>query len=157
MKRLALVVVLGVAVLGCEHKEERFESAVQIVRKEVIEKDENGVVTAMDFEAEWDACPGDQYQVIRGGKEFAACAAKYEPGDYVPIIVKHFWDPRGYYRWDIERVGDCLRPIDLDAYGSYEKSAECRDVVDYDRKIGFECSRRPFRGLLKRCPWMARD
>lgn len=149
--------LLTLSALGCGHKEERFESAVQIVRKEVIEKDEKGATTAMDFEAEWDACPGDQFQVIRGGAEFAACADKYGPGDYVPVIVKHFWDPRGYYRWDIERLGDCVRPIDLDAYGSYEKSAECKDVVDYGRTIGFECSRRPFRALLKRCPWMARD
>lgn len=152
-----LLALASFAMLGCSHKEERFESTVQIIRKEVVEKDEQGGATAMDFEAEWDACPGDQFQVVRGGKDFATCAAKYNAGDYVPVIVKHFWDPRGYYRWDIERLGDCERPIDTDAYGSYEKSAECKEVVDYGRPIGFECSRRPFRALLKRCPWMARN
>ncbi len=157
-KLFELAVLAGAAsiVVGCS-KVERYESAVQIVRKEAVEKETNGAVAEVDFEVEWDACPGDQFQVIRGGKDFAACTAKYEVGDYVPVIARHFWDPHGFYRWDIERLGDCARPVEVDSYGSYEKSAECKETTNYGNTVGFECSRKPFRLLLKRCPWMARD
>ena len=40
---------------------------------------------------------------------FAECTAKYDVGDEVPVYVRHWWDDRGYYRWDIERMGDCWR------------------------------------------------
>ena len=32
--------------------------------------------------------------MIRGDKDFAACVAKYEVGDYAPVVVSHFWDER---------------------------------------------------------------
>jgi hypothetical protein len=158
MRRLVVVgAMLAIGVLSCSHKEERFDSVVQVLRKEVLEKDEKGNPTEIDFEFEWDPCPGDQFQVIRGGKEFAECSKDFEPGDYLPVVVKRFWDPRGYYRWDIEKVGSCSRDIEPASYGSYEKSAECKDVKNNGRVIGFECSRKPFRNLVQRCPWMARD
>lgn len=134
----------------------RYESACQIVRKDAVEIDAQGNVDVVDFELEWDPCPGDQFQVIRGDKEFAACAAKYEVGNYVPVIARRWWDQRGFYRWDIERMGDCPRKIEPDALGSYEKSSECRDMTQYGKAIGFACSRQPFRNLVERCPWMAR-
>lgn len=141
---------------ACTHGEEHYESVVQVVRRDVVEQADKDT-TEIDFEVEWDACPGDQFQVIRGGKEFADCTQKYEVGDFVPVQVKRFWDVRGYYRWDIEKLGDCSRAIEPSSYGSYEKSAECKDVVNHGRTIGFECSRKPFRDLVRRCPWMARD
>jgi hypothetical protein len=143
------------ALAAC-HPTEAFESTVQVVRNDPVANAENGDISLVDLELEWDPCPGDQYQVIRGGHDFAACAAKYPRGTYVPVKVVHFWDPRGYYRWDISRFGDCDRPIEPDAEGSYEKSQECVPVEAYGHPVGFSCSRRPFRQLLATCPWMGR-
>ena len=77
--------------------------------------------------------------------------------DNVPVKVVHFWDGLGFYRWDIEQLGDCTRKIDPGSPGSYEKSQECGAFTLFDREQGFECSRRPFRTLLKVCPFMARQ
>ena len=161
MKRRALGVAIAVAICavassGCS-RVRRYESAVQVVRKEVVEKAPDGSVTQIDFEVEWDACPGDQFQVIRGGKAFADCTSKYEVGDTAPVYVRHWWDDRGYYRWDIERMGDCWRTIEPESAGSYEKGQECKEVENHGFKTGFTCSRKPFRSLVKRCPWMARE
>lgn len=150
------VALLSLTTLACS-KTHRYESAVQIIRKEAVEKAADGSTTMVDFELEWDACPGDQFQVIRGSKAFAECTAKYDVGDMVPVHVRHFWDDRGYYRWDIERMGDCWRAIEPDSAGSYEKGQECKDIQNHEFKTGFACSRKPFRQLVKRCPWMARD
>lgn len=153
----ALVAALAVCAVACGPREERFESVVQVVRKVVVEKNPDGSVEQVDFELEWDPCPGDQYQVVRGGREFAVCSDKYEVGDYVPVIVKRYWDARGFYRWSVVRLGECSRTSEPGSFGSYEKSAECKDVVNYGRTVGFNCSRKPFRDLVKRCPWMERD
>lgn len=154
--RAVLLAITALTIAGCS-RNRRYESAVQIIRKEVVEKSADGAVDQVDFELEWDACPGDQFQVIRGGRAFAECTAKYNTGDEVPVYVRHWWDNRGYYRWDIERLGDCWRAIEPESEGSYEKGQECRDVENFGYKAGFSCSRKPFRQLVKRCPWMARE
>lgn len=153
----ALAALLAMAAFGCAKSERRFESVCQVVSRNVVEHDKAGKVTQVDLELEWDPCPGDQFQVVRGGSEFAACTAKYKVGTFVPVVVRQFWDPRGYYRWDLERVGDCAHEVDPNAEGSYEKSQECHDVTQYGRPVGFECSRKPFRQLVKVCPWTARE
>lgn len=152
----ACLAALALAGSGC-HREERFESVVQIIRKEVVDVDAEGKTQVLDMEVEWDPCPGDQFQVIRNGKTFAACAEKYGVGDYVPVVAIHRWDPRGYYTWDISQLGDCPRSMHPGEPGSYEKSAECKDVKMHGNKLGFSCSRKPFRDLVQRCPWTARE
>ena len=154
----AAVALTSVAVLlACAPKEESYESVCQITRQDVVETDENGKPTLVDLELEWDPCPGDQFQVVRGGREFAACIAKYDVGDYVPVHVLHQWDTRGYYKWDLFQIGDCKRPIERTSEGSYEKSQECEERKSYGQTVGFKCSRKPFRQLIKVCPWMARQ
>lgn len=153
---VAIAIALSLGATACS-RTRRYESAVQVVRKEVVEKAPDGAALQVDYEVEWDACPGDQFQVIRGGRAFAECTAKYDVGDTVPVYVRHWWDERGYYRWDIERMGDCWRTIEPDSAGSYEKGQECKVVENYGHTSGFTCSRKPFRQLVKRCPWMARD
>lgn len=153
----ALVAAFALCIAACGHREERFESVMQVVRKVVVERAADGTIDLVDFELEWDPCPGDQFQVVRGSKAFAACADKYEVGDFVPVIVRRYWDERGYYRWSVVRLGDCSRTSEPGSFGSYEKSAECHDVVNYGRVVGFNCSRKPFRDLVRRCPWMERE
>jgi hypothetical protein len=154
-----LLVTAGFAVLAsaCGKPEHRFESTCQLVRRDAVEVNDKGETEVVDIELEWDPCPGDQFQVVRGGKDFAACMDQYEVGKLLPVLVKHWWDNRGYYVWDVYQVGQCKREIEPDSEGSYEKSQECSDVEMYGHGTGFSCSRRPFKGLVSTCPWMARQ
>jgi hypothetical protein len=147
---------LGSLLSGC-HRDERFESVCQITRKAVVEVDDKGVAAQVDFELEWDPCPGDQVQIVRGGAEFAKCMEAYNPGDFVNVKVVHFWDSRGYYDWDLYEIAGCARPIEHDTTGSYAKSQECTDTKTHGHTDGFACSLRPFRKLVDVCPWTARD
>lgn len=154
---LLLTAGLSLFASGCGKPEHRFESTCQLVRKDVVEEDDKGEAQVVDVELEWDPCPGDQFQVVRGGKEFAACMGQYEVGSMLPVLVKHWWDNRGYYVWDVYQVGQCKREIEPDSEGSYEKSQECSDTEMYGHGTGFSCSRRPFKDLVSTCPWMARQ
>lgn len=147
---------LLVGATGCTHREEKFESVLQFVSRHDVESNDKGEVEQADFEFEWDPCPGDQFQVVRGGKEFAKCMSQYEKGDYVSVQVKHYWDPHGFYKWDVYKIGDCDREIEEESEGSYEKSQECTEHKMYGKETGFDCTRRPFKKLVGICPWMAR-
>lgn len=146
-----------VLLAACGHKSESFESVLQFVKRVDVEKNDKGEVEQADFEFEWDPCPGDQFQMVRGGRDFAKCMEKYESGDYLPVRVTRFWNGLGYYQWDVYRIGDCERAIEENAEGSYEKSQECTDHKHYGRESGFDCTRRPFRKLVSICPFMARQ
>ena len=155
LRDLGLLALLCAAVSGCKPKEEKFESVCQLIRREVVSVDEKGPVI-LDVELEWDPCPGDQFQVVRGGREFAACMAKYKIGDFLAVHVVRHWDTRGYYEWDLSLVGDCPHEIEWDADGSYEKSQECTDDLSHNVPVGFKCSRQPVAKLLQICPWTQR-
>jgi hypothetical protein len=157
VRRLVALPLLVLGIAACSPKERTFESVCQLVRRTDVDVDEKGAVTQVDLELEWDPCPGDQFQVVRGGMDFAACMAKYETGTYLPVRVKQWWDERGYYRWDLTRVGDCERTPEPESEGSYEKSQECEEVKAFDQSIGFLCRRRPEKKLIRICPWMARN
>jgi len=154
-KALALSAVVLLAA-SCKPKDSHWESVCQIVSRTVVQQEKDGP-TLVDLELEWDPCTGDQFQVIRGGKDFAACTAKFKEGQYVPVHVLHYWDERGYYRWTIEKVGDCERDVQLGSPGSFEKGQACEDVVYHGRVAGFRCSRKADKKLVSICPWMARE
>ena len=86
--RLGALVAACVAVSGCKPREEKYESVCQLIRRDIVTEDEKGP-TLVDVEFEWDPCPGDQFQVVRGGREFAACMEKYKIGDLLPVQVVH--------------------------------------------------------------------
>ena len=152
------IVVLASATLGCSrHPETRFESNVQLVSRRDVTVDAKGGVLTADFELEWDPCPGDQYQYVRGGREFSACMTKYEKGDYLAVKVRHYWDTRGFYRWQVIQVGDCPREAGADVEGSYERSQECSDHKSYGETEGFDCNRRTPQRLAQVCPWLSRN
>jgi hypothetical protein len=152
-------VVVALGLLGCGgcRSEHRFESACQLIRHEVVERDARGVPVLVDIELEWDACPGDQFQVIRGGREFARCMARYRLGDLLNVRVLHWWDTRGYYTWDVYQVGECSRPIEPESAGSFERSQECSESHAHGVVNGFQCSRLPHRTLAEVCPWTVRQ
>lgn len=153
---LSAIVILPL-LAGCGKKETHWEAVCQIVGRHVVERLPDGTPALTDMELEWDPCPGDQFQVIRGGKDFSACITKYKDGLLVPVQVLHYWDERGYYRWTLEKVGDCRVDVQAEAPGSFEKGQMCTDVVHHGRKAGFHCSRRPEKELVSICPWMARQ
>lgn len=152
----AAVAALTLPITACGERLERFESVCQLVRRDEVEVNDKGETESVDLEFEWDACPGDQFQVVRGGKEFAACTKQYEVGKRAPVFVKHWWDERGYFAWDVYRVGDCLRYIEESSAGSYEKVQECSDDEMYGKVTGFSCQRRSFENMASICPWLAR-
>ncbi|HEU4533172.1 MAG TPA: hypothetical protein VFS00_03605, partial [Polyangiaceae bacterium] len=93
---LALLAPIAASLAGgCAPKERIYESVVQLARYEVAERDEKGTPLLVDAELEWDPCPGDQFETVRGGPEFAACMTKYKVGDMLPVVVRHAWSTRG--------------------------------------------------------------
>ena len=108
--RIPAFFVCGALFLSaCGHPDSNYESVLQYVSRHDVETNDKGEVEQVDLEMEWDPCPGDQFQYIRGGKDFAKCMEKYGPGDYVSVKVRHTWDVMGFYRWDVYEVGGCPR------------------------------------------------
>jgi hypothetical protein len=156
--RSLLVAALALGSLtACHRKPKTYESVVQLVRYDVADRDEKGNATLADVELEWDPCPGDQIEIVRGGPEFAACMGKHKVGEMLPALVRTSWDERGYYRWDITKVADCERPPMVDDVSSFEKVQECNDVKLHGVAVGFSCNRQPYAELIKICPWMQRN
>jgi hypothetical protein len=150
---LAACLLLG----GCGKKERIYESVVQLARYDVAEQDDKGNPTLVDAELEWDPCPGDQFETIRGGPEFAACMAKHKVGEMLPVVVKWSWDERGFFRWDVLKVAECDRPPQEGDVASFEKIQECNEIKSHGVVTGFTCNRKPYAELIKICPWMRRE
>lgn len=155
--RLALLLLSLLSLAACRERERHFESVCQIIRRDVLETTADGKPSQIELEMEWDPCPGDQFQVIRGGVEFSACMERHAVGDMVSVGVVQRWDPHGFYTWEVDRVGDCRRDPDGGSDGSYEKSQECREVKLQGITNGFYCNKRPEKQLVRVCPWMKRD
>jgi hypothetical protein len=156
LTRRGWVPLLLLALASCRTKERHFESVCQLIRFDVLEAEGNKP-TQVELELEWDPCPGDQFQVLRGGPEFAACMSRHRVGDMLSVGVVQKWDPHGFYTWDIERIAECRRDPDAGSEGSYEKSQECHEIKLQGVPYGFRCSKRPEKDLVKVCPWMKRD
>ncbi len=62
------VLLLVLSATACGERLERFESVSQIVRQDEVEVNDRGETESVDVEFVWDSCPGDQFQVVRGGK-----------------------------------------------------------------------------------------
>ena len=154
MKRLIVFASLGLAVTGCKSSK-TYESTVTINRVDGV-RHEAGVAKDVDVEFDWSECPGEQVEVIRGDKDFAACMKKYKAGDKVPVKVDFHWENRGYWDWDITEMGGCKRPPDPDDNSSFDTVQECEPIVSNGVNEGFICSRIPNKALLKKCPWFAR-
>lgn len=153
-----LVALVAIGCLSaCHRKPKSYESVVQLVRYDVADRDGEGKPVLADVELEWDPCPGDQIEIVRGGPAFAECMGKHKVGEMLPAHVRTSWDERGYYRWDITKVAECDRPPMEDDVSSFEKVQECKDVKLHGVQVGFECNRQPYAELIKICPWMKRN
>jgi hypothetical protein len=151
MKRIfAALAVLTIA--GC-HKPKRFETNVEVERVSAVRKDETGTVMTTDLEVSFLDCPGEQLEVIRGGREFSACVAKLKPGEKVRVKIDYHWDEDGYWDHDIVDVQGCPRPIDPNDEASFKMIRECSDWTVNGTRVGFQCNYAEKKELNKKCPW----
>jgi hypothetical protein len=152
--------VLGVLLLvpsatAC-HKSKQYETTVEITRSTPVRKDEAGVLLTADLEFSYSECPGTQIEVIRGGKDFAACASKFKVGDKVKIKLEHHWDTEGFYDYDVSDVQGCTRPPDPNDEASYKMVRECADWNVNGARVGFQCNYTNKKELNKKCPWFVK-
>lgn len=150
--------VFAASLLGglpsCSHKEQRWESEVEIQRVDAVSRSRDGKPEALDVELLWTACA--QREVIRGDAAFAACMAKRKPGDKVRVKVRQAWDPAGFYDWDITEVDGCARPPEDGDEASFDSVQECKPIGQHGVVSGFSCNRIPTGDLVAKCPWFRR-
>jgi hypothetical protein len=140
-------------ILFCKENKD-FLSNVEIVRMEKVQTEKDGKLNIADVEISYFECPGTQYEIIRGGKEFSECIfSNYKIGDKVKVDINWKWDSFGYYKWQVKKVGLCERIFDPLDEASYDLIEECEDYKIYDAKVGFTCRRIPTSNLIQKCPW----
>ena len=153
---VTLLVLAALPLLGC-HKTKTYESNVEVTRIHVVRKDDQGVAQTADFEFSYVECPGTQIEVIRGGKDFAACIAKFKVGEKVKIKIEHHWDAEGFYDADVFEVQGCARPPDPNDEASYKMVRDCEDWNVNGARVGFLCKYSDKKALNKKCPWFKKD
>jgi hypothetical protein len=152
MKSWILTGLVAVAVLGC-HKPKRFEANVQVSRFSPVRRDETGTVLTSDLEVSFVDCPGDQIEVLRGGRDFSACVSKLKVGEKVPVKIEYHWDDDGFWDHDIVEVQGCPRPVDPNDEASVKMTRECSDWNVNGTRVGFQCNYTDKKELNKKCPW----
>lgn len=153
---LSVLVLASLPLLGC-HKTKTYESTVEVTRIAAVRKDEQGAALTTDFEFSYSECPGTQIEVIRGGKEFSACVAKFKVGDKVKIKIQHHWDVEGHYDADVYEVQGCARPPDPNDEASYKMVRDCSDWNVNGARVGFQCKYTEKKELNKKCPWFLKN
>jgi hypothetical protein len=151
------VVCFALSLAACGEKSHSYDSKVRISRVDTVRSDENGQPLLVDVEFDWEACPGEQLEVIRGSAEFAKCIAKHHVGEELPVKVEHRKLSDGHWDWDVHQLGDCARPPDIHDESSFDMVQECRDIEEHDVVVGFECDREPHPDVLAACPWFQRQ
>jgi hypothetical protein len=152
MKRWISTGLVALAIAGC-HKPKRFEADVQLTRWSPVRRDETGTVLTSDLEVSFVECPGDQIEVIRGGRDFSACVAKLKIGDKVHVKLDYHWDDDGFWDHDIIEVQGCTRPVDPNDEASFKMIRECSDWNVNGTRVGFQCNYANKPDLNKKCPW----
>lgn len=153
---VSFLVLASLPLLGC-HKTKTYESNVEVTRTAPVRKDDQGVALTTDFEFRYVECPGTQIEVIRGGKEFSSCVAKFKVGDKVKIKIEHHWNVEGHYVADVYEVQGCPRPPDPNDEASYKMVRDCNDWNVNGTRVGFQCKYSDKKELSKKCPWFRKD
>jgi hypothetical protein len=156
--RIAVLFVASVAALassGC-HRSKSYESEVEVSRVSVVRKDPSGKPITTDFEFSYADCPGTQIETVRGDAKFSQCVARYSVGQKVKVQVEHQWSDEGHYVSVVRKVGECDRVVDPNDEASFTMLRECEEWEVNGAKVGFQCSMKPEKGLLAKCPWFRR-
>jgi hypothetical protein len=154
-KAILLLGIAALSVAGC-HRSKLYDANVQVTRISPVRSDETGAVLTMDVEISYDECPGTQTEVLRGGKEFAACMQKVKVGDKAKVKLEHHWDPEGHYVFEVYEVQGCARPPDPNDEAGYKLVRECSDWNVNGSRVGFQCNYTGKKELSKTCPWFKR-
>ena len=155
---LALALALATAALSasCKPKHVDYTSTALIGRVTVIRTDDKGAPLTGDVEVDWDDCPGDQKEVIRGDAAFVACVSKLPINSKQSVKVR--WSAgEQAHDWEILALGPCPRTPDPDDETSFDMVQECEPVVEHGANVGFHCNRVPKKALVAKCPWFKRD
>ena len=152
---MGLALVASVATVSC-HRTKSYDTEVEITRISVVRKDDAGKPVTTDFEFSYASCPGTQIETVRGDGKFSACVARYSVGQKVKVHLDHQWDDEGHYVSVVRKVGDCDRTVDPNDEASFTLLRECEDWEVSGAKVGFQCSMKPEKGLLAKCPWFQR-
>jgi hypothetical protein len=141
--------------LFCKKADKFYETNVEITRKDIVVYDADKKPMVIDLEINYRDCPGNQVEVIRGGKEFANCINSIgrSVGERIHIDIKWEWNDSGYYKWTVVKVGSCERIIDPLDEVSFDLVEECEDYFVYGNQIGFVCKKIPTDVLINSCPW----
>lgn len=153
--RLALVGVATLAMTAC-HRSTSYESEVEVTRLSVVRKDDAGKPVTTDLELSYASCPGTQVETVRGDAKFSQCVARYSVGQKVKVQIEHQWSDEGHWMSVIRKVGECDRVVDPNDEASFTMLRECEDWEVSGAKVGFQCSMKPEKGLLAKCPWFRR-
>lgn len=154
--RSLVLVCVSIGVLSACRKTKTYTSNVEVTRVASVRKDETGAPITLDLEFSYVECPGSQMEVVRGGKDFAACVSKFKVGDKVPIAIEHAWSREGQYKWNVTKVGDCARVRDPEDEASFAMVRECAEWKVNDQRVGFQCKVAPEKALIEKCPWFRR-
>jgi len=153
-----LFIIFFFIILNCKESEKIYETNLELKILKVIKKDSENKPLVIDVEVTYPDCPGTQVEIIRGDKNLANCVLKnYKVGDVVKGEIRWKWDSLGFYKWQIEKIGECERFIDPQDEFSYEMVEECEDYIVYGTKVGFLCKRVPTSNLIQKCPWFRRE
>lgn len=154
--RLSWFVLALAALSACGAKPKDYETEVQVVRRDPIERDATGTPRAVDVEVSFVDCPGTQSEVLRGDAAFLACTSRLSRGARAKATVRH--RPRHDGRWEsvIVKLGGCERVAEEDDPSSYTTARECVDKRINGVVVGFDCDYTPEKALVARCPWFRR-
>jgi hypothetical protein len=148
--------LLALGLAGCR-RAARYQTEAELVRVHAFGRDARDP-GLMDVELRYAACPGEAHEMLRGGRAFAACARRFQPGDRVTAEVLHTYDPeRGVYRSEVTRLGGCEVTPDPKDEANYEVVESCSDLKASGAVVGVVCNRRRDQALLDRCPWLRRN
>lgn len=148
----ALRIAVLLALAACR-KPVKYEADVEITRLTSIRKDETGATLTTDAELSYVDCPGTQVEVIRGGRDFSSCMAKYKVGDKVKVRLEHHPNAEGFMSYDVYEVNGCPRPPDPNDEASYKMIRDCADWNVNGARVGFQCQFTNKKELVKKCPW----
>lgn len=144
-----------VCLVGCE-KPRHFTTTVEVLKAEALE-DERRQTSVVALELRYAECPGDARRILRGDREFAACAGPLKTGDSMKAEFVSAWQAeKGTYRNSLVKLGNCAFRQDANEEANYEVVNTCTDVVTSDVVVGMHCDRTRSKELVDRCPWLRR-
>ena len=155
--RSALLVLLALPLAGCARGPTHIGARAKLVRAFVNRTDpKTGAPLTVDVEMLFEGCGEGEYRkVIRGGADFATCAAKLTPGESFDVTLEQGRRRDGRLRSRVTSFGGCARVPDPNDTRSYDEVRVCTDVSTDGLVLGFHCEYRPTPAQIAACPFLA--